>query len=434
MEQNGLFNDFETASHKQWKDKIITDLKGKDFESTLVWKDENNINHQPIYSANNSSYKELIEAINSAQKKSKIWGSVQLFDAKSTSARKDVENSLNNGADYAFIRNTEDYKQFSKLKVESNKRLYYFIDSIELSNLPKRFLLDPVGEILKNNPNGKTNLEKLPKVFQLRLNDLKPDHFLMVDGTIYKNAGATIIQELAYTLQHTTEYLDLMTEAGFTSEAIARSFIFRLGFGTSYFSEIAKGRAFQYLIKKIFEHYSVTQTPIVWGEASMYYHGHKDAHTNLLRSTTQGMSIVLGNCNLMNLPAFDEMEAASSLGMRMAKNVPLILKDESFFEEVRDAASGAYYIEELTAEIVTKTWNLFLNLEKEGTIIEQFESGKLKADLQKSHEKRLKSFQNKERTLLGVNKHPNAKSTNLNVNLQNTNGIPSRILSIEIDA
>lgn len=434
MEKEGLFDDFEVSNHQAWKDKIIKDLRGKEYESTLVWEDENGIQHQPIYSANNSANADLIKAINQAQKKSKAWGSVQLFNAKNKDSKDKVEQSLNNGTDYAFIRNTNNYKELSKLKIESNKSIYYLLDSIDLDNLPKRFLVDPISEILKKKPNGKANLDLLPKVFQERLNDLKPDHFLMVDGSIYKNAGATIVQELAYTLQHATEYLDLMTEAGYKADAIIRSFIFRLGFGTSYFSEIAKGRAFQYLIKKVFSEYGVSHTPIVWGEASSYYQAHKDPYTNLLRSTSQAMSIVLGNCHLVSIPAFDEMEKPSTLGTRMAKNIPLILKEESFFEEVRDAASGSYYIEELSAEIAQKSWELFLNLESKGTILEHFENGDLEKQLTASHAKRLDSYQNKERTLLGVNKHPNNNSKDLQMESLTTEGIPTRVLSTEINA
>ena len=93
----------------------------------------------------------------------------------------------------------------------------------------------------------------------------------------YKEAGATVVQELAYTLAHAVEYFDKMTEEGFTTDAVARSFIFRLGYGNSYFTEIAKGRAFHYLVDQLYNQYNTKHRIVIWGDSSKYYQSHKDA-------------------------------------------------------------------------------------------------------------------------------------------------------------
>lgn len=433
MENQSLFNDFETTSLSDWKSKIIKDLKGKDFDETLVWEDDNGIKHQPIYNEESIAKNELIKAIQAAQKKSKNWGNVQLFDANDKDSLHQVTDSLKEGLDFAFVENATDYKSFIASKPEG-KKIYFFLNKIDTTHLPKRYLVDPIKETLQKTENAAHNMAVLKDLFQVRLNDLKPDHFLMVDGSIYKESGATIIEELAYTLSHAVEYFDKMTEEGFTTDAVARSFIFKLGYGNSYFAEIAKGRAFHYLVEQLYQQYNTKQKVVVWGEASSYYQSHKDPYTNLLRLSSQAMSAVLGNCSLVSLPTYDGLEKSSSLGRRMSKNIPLILKEESSFEQVRDTASGSYYIESLSAEIASKAWELFLKIEKKGGLLHYFEKGKLAEKLEESHNNRLEKYLSKERTFLGVNKFENPKATDLNIKASNSKGIVSRVLSKEVNA
>ena len=435
MEQESVVNGFDSTSHEEWKEKIISDLKGKSFEDTLIWEDESGIEHQPFYTKESTdSRKELIQSIQAAQKKSVRWETVQVLNAESENIEEQIKTSSNNGSDFIFLKNTNDFKSFSQIKLKEGTKLYFTLHDLNKDKLPKRFLFDPIREKLKHGKKADELLEKLPTVFQLRLNDLKPDHFVLVDGSIYKNAGASIVQELALTLHHAVEYLDYLTEKGFKAEAAARSLIFKFGYGTSYFSEIAKGRVAHYLIQKVFNAYGVKQSPVIWGEGSTYYHSHKDPYTNLLRLSTQAMSIVLGNCNLISLPSYDEHQQASSMGLRMSKNIPLILKEESFFQEVRDLSSGSYYLESLTCEIAEKAWEEFLKIEEKGGLLAYSESGELEKALQESHERRVKQFNSKERTLLGVNKFQNPDSKDLSISQSKEGKLSSKIISKEIEA
>ncbi|MFT6167486.1 MAG: methylmalonyl-CoA mutase [Vicingaceae bacterium] len=433
MEETSLFEEFETSSLSEWKEQIVKDLKGKDYEKTLVWKDENGIEHQPVYNAESIAKNDLITAIQAAQKKSTHWGNVQLFDAKDDNAVEMVTESLKNGLDFAFIENATNYKEFINSK-PVGKQIYFFLDKIDISHLPKRFLIDPIKETLQGTAHAGHDMSALKNVFQVRLNDLKPDRFLLVDGSIYKESGATVVQELAYTLSHAVEYFDKMTEEGYTADAVARSFIFKLGYGNSYFTEIAKGRAFHYLVDQLYKQYKTKHRVVIWGDASKYYQSHKDAHTNLLRLSTQAMSAVLGNCNLVSLPAFDALEKSSSLGRRMSKNIPLILKEESSFEQVRDAANGSYYIEHLSADLAQKVWDLFLEVENQGGLLAYHNSGKLDEELNKSHQNRLLKYNSKERSFLGVNRFENSTAKDLKVAANSTNGIAAKVLSKDVNA
>ena len=146
------------------------------------------------------------------------------------------------------------------------------------------------------------------------------------------------------------------------------------------------------------------------------------------------MSAVLGNCNLVSLPAFDALEESSALGRRMSKNIPLILKEESSFEQVRDAANGSYYIESLTADLVQKSWDLFLEIEKQGGLLAYHKSGKLDQVLNQSHQSRVTQYNSKERSFLGVNRFENATAKDLEVAANSTNGMAAKVLSKDVNA
>ena len=145
MEQTSLFEEFETSTLQEWKDTIVKDLKGKNYEDTLLWEDDNNIRHQPVYSAESIADNELIKAIQAAQKKSTHWGNVQLFDALEENAVELVTESLKNGLDFAFIENATEYKAFINSK-PVGKKIYFFLDKIDITHLPKCFLVDPIKE------------------------------------------------------------------------------------------------------------------------------------------------------------------------------------------------------------------------------------------------------------------------------------------------
>jgi methylmalonyl-CoA mutase len=140
---------------------------------------------------------------------------------------------------------------------------------------------------------------------------------------------------------------------------------------------------------------------------SDYYLAHVDAHTNLLRTTTQAMSAVLAGCDEVYIPAFDENANPSELGKRMARNIQLILKEESHFGKITDAASGSYYIEKLTEGFAEKAWEKFLEIESKGGLMKILESGYLNEILEKDRISRITTYQSGERVLLGVNKFQN---------------------------
>lgn len=337
-----LLSDFPKISDQEWKDKVIKDLRGKDFEETLVWEDENGIKHQPYYRKSDLENSELIQDIQDAQRMTNGWNVIET----------------------------------------------------------KPIFSDDLATAVKNNQS---------------INLFEINGSILLDLTVYKSKGASIATELSLALHHVLEYMDAFTEKSLSSEEAAKNLSFALAFGNSYFSEIAKGRAFRYLVSKLFSAYGIDKEIHVVGLGSDYYLTNKDAHTNLLRTTTQAMSAVLGGCDKIYIPAFDENANTSELGKRMSRNIQLILKEESHFGKIIDASSGSYYIEKLTADFAEKAWNQFIEIESKGGLINILESGSLKEILEKDRIGRVKKYRSGERMLLGVNKFQNELGVNLDM-------------------
>lgn len=432
---NSLFENFNSISDDEWRNKVIQDLKGKDFQTTLVWEDENNIHHQPYYRKSATEENETISRIENSQSKAPSWRFVREFSSTTESLEKQVRKAKSEGIDEAVINNIEDFKQAKALFSESIKEvphLHLYLKKIDHEAPTKTIFCDPIGEMVKQERIDTQEMKALKNLFQKRLNQLNPDNFLLVNGSIYKNAGATIVDELALTLHHAVEYLDQLTEAGYRADAIARSFTFKLGFGMSYFSEIAKARAFRYLIQKVYQAYKVEAKVRVWGEASSYYHSHKDPYNNLVRLTTQCMSAAVGNCDLISLPAFDNWESPSNLGNRMSKNISLILKEESYFNKVQDMAKGSYYLETLSHDIANKAWKRFLELEKKGGILSLLKNGDLANLLAEESKKRAEAYKKNKRILVGFNKYENKEAKDLKIKLEEVEGITAKLISKDV--
>jgi methylmalonyl-CoA mutase len=438
-ESKELFKDFSTLSDEAWKEKVIADIKGKNFEETLLWEDENGITHKPYYRESDLESSDLLEAIQSAQKDQQSWQTLQCFSAQDGELKQRIDNALRFGVDQAVISDLASVDHLPEIlgkKYDGKPQVKAYLNDLPTEHLLRYFYVDPIGERLKSGFKLDEVDERLSKLFQERLNQLEPDRFLLIDSSIYKMAGANIVQEMALSLHHAVEYFDRLTESGFKPEAVARAVEFKLTFGTSFFPEIAKGRAMRFLIKRLFQAYGVgDENSSLWGEGSLHYLAHKDPYTNLLRLTTMSMAAVLANCDKVSTPAFNQINVPSSLGIRMAKNTQLILKEEAYFAEVKDMASGSYYIESLSVQLAEAAWKKFLEYEKAGGLIKMFDEGKLKAELDHSLQKRKEAYRKKGKAMVGVNKYINLEADQLKVTEERVaeKGLNQYILATEIE-
>ncbi|MFN8325000.1 methylmalonyl-CoA mutase subunit beta [Flavobacterium sp.] len=417
-----LFNEFEQVSSKQWKQQIQYELKGADYNETLVWESLEGIKVKPFYHEDEFEKKYDFPSTNEAFK---ILQNIFVHDVKKSNER--ALDALQRGAE--SIRFTIENKEVSieelmkDLPIENI--IYYFnlpfldVEYIQIKimnyayrNDDSKFIIqvDPIGQLAKDG-NWFTNLEY--DFMQLEAikgfapcpedpdNDMPIVPYINIQSGLYQNAGANIVQQLAYTLAHANEYFNRIP-------SINQPITIEVSVGTNYFFEIAKLRALRLLFSTLAKEYNhnfdchIIATPTKRNK-TIY-----DYNVNMLRTTTECMSAILGGANaIANLPYDALYHKDNEFGDRIARNQLLVLKHESYFDKVSNPADGAYYIENLTQQFAEKALELFKDIEKNGGLITQLIEGTIQRKISESASKEQDLFDSGKEILLGTNKYPN---------------------------
>ena len=199
---------------------------------------------------------------------------------------------------------------------------------------------------------------------------------LAVNGTYFGNRGATLPQQLAYSLSTAAALLAELPdlESNLTVADVARHLHLDLAIGPSYFPELAKLRAARRLWATLLHAFGlpaqgaaelpIHATTATWTQTTL------DPHTNLLRHTTEAMSAVLGGADSIQVSAFDYLfQAPNEFSARLARNLPVILNQEAHLDWVADPAAGSYFLETLTDELAQAAWAEFQALEAKGGML-----------------------------------------------------------------
>lgn len=226
--------------------------------------------------------------------------------------------------------------------------------------------------------------------------------------------GAHLAQQTAYALAMAVEYAAAFGPSGLSPAQVFSRLNFLFPIGTDYFGEIARLRAFRMLWAAVLSAYQIEGDLAPYSRilavGSRRQLASLDAQTNILRATTAAMSAILGGCDSVSLPAFDEgSAAASNLSLRLAANVQRILRSESLLDKVIDPVGGSYYLEHLTDALATRAWELFQGIEAHGGYHQALQNGHIAAQVAESAAKRASAIQKGKTTVLGINQYPPAK-------------------------
>jgi len=446
MAEEKLFTEFPPISTEQWEATINKDLKGADYEKKLVWRTDEGFNVRPYYRAENLKDIDYLNTLpaefpytRGTKADNNHWDIVQeVEEADPVKANAIAVDALKRGAtSIAFNANKLDNKdaletllkdidlnktgvQFNHVKnyIELVKNFLGYIEEkgYDKSQVSGSINFDPLIYRLKHNKFYFSQEEDMMQAVEL-LNMVEgmPNFKLInVNGIVLHNAGSTIVQELGYTLALANEYLAFCTEHGVKLEKAASRMQLTLSVGSNYFMEIAKLRAARLLWSTIVEQYKPTcdcaykirinTVASTWNK-TLY-----DPYVNMLRSTTEGMSAVIGGSDAISLLPFDvAYKESDEFSRRIARNVQVILKEEAFMDRVVDPAAGSYYVETLTNAIAEHAWTLFQSVEANGGALKAIEDGTLKAEIEKSCQKRDMDIATRRYILLGTNQYPNIK-------------------------
>lgn len=418
-----LFSDFNPVTKQEWIDKVNIDLKGEEFNRKLVWKNLSKIDIQPFYnsedkqdflqntggnsqslinyrhiecateeSANELALKAIEEGINGL-----------LFDIKDSMAvsilLKDID--LNKIA-VAFILKAHeiafaiDFFDFVTAQKIDNKNLKGYIDLELIPNYVTKGIMNP------GHCNKAAVIAELASVFP----NFKA---ITLSGTAYLDSGANQVQEVAYTLNSLVCFIEKYSDRTISIETIFNNLHFQLAIGSEYFIEIGKFRAFNSLLKEVAKKYGINEfSHSLTGKTSIWSKSVTDAHTNLLRATTEAMSAILGNVDGVLIDAYDkEFNKESDFSSRIAGNISTILKEESYFGKVENPVDGCYYIEQISSKIANKALELFKEIEEKGGFNESFENEVIQQQIAEIRFEKIKLLSQRRLAMVGVNKYPN---------------------------
>ncbi len=402
-----LFNEFEPVSSKQWKQQIQYELKGADYNETLVWESPEGIKVKPFYHADENQLKFESPISNGF----KIIQNIYVYDISKSNER--AAESINRGAE--SIRFTLETETVSLEKLMENlpkENVIYYFNVLFLSfdfikkttsfasenNYKIIVLQDAVGQLAKDG----NWFESLDKDFnQLQSVSSLNFPFLSCKIDLYQNAGANIIQQLAYAMAHVNEYFNRI-------EGISTPITFEVSVGTNYFFEIAKLRALRLLFDSLAKEYDYTFDCHIIVTPTKRNKTLFDYNVNMLRTTTECMSAILGGADGISNLAYDALyHKDNEFGDRISRNQLLVLKHESYFNQVHNPADGAYYIESLTEQLAEKALELFKDIEANGGLITQLIEGTIQRKINESAQKEQDLFDSGKEVLLGTNKYPN---------------------------
>ncbi len=405
-----LFQDFESVSSKQWKQQIQFDLKGADYNETLIWESPEGIKVKPFY--HNDEFENKV-SVNTKVSSFKILQRIYVFDVEKSNKR--TKETLNRGAESVYFYIEKPETDLSVLFLDLPKNVVYYVKPLFLSedfsfkindfakanDLQIKLFIDPINQLEKDG-NWFTNLESDFSILN-NLNAKIEIPFLSIDLGLYQNAGANIIQQLAYTLAHINEYFNRIQTTN-NQQPIT----IEVSVGTNYFFEIAKLRALRLLFDALKKEYNSEIDLHIVAQPTKRNKTLYDYNVNMLRTTTECMSAILGGADSVSNLSYDVLyHKENEFGDRISRNQLLVLKHESYFDKVDNPSDGAYYIETLTEQLAEKALELFKDIEKNGGLITQLIEGTIQRKITESAEKEQKLFDEGKEILLGTNKYPN---------------------------
>lgn len=466
-----LKKDFPVPSFEEWKQQVEKDLKGESFDKKLLTKTYEEITLQPIYTSqdlkdlphlnNYPGFENYLRGNNAAGFNGKEWEISQEYtqalpEDLNEALRYDLQRGLNSinivldnptmlGLDADQSRAGEVGKD--GLSISGVRKMQVLFKDIDLTNQPinisggfsalpiillftayanetRTSLMNIKGSITSDPYEYLLLKGELPFSLKQIFDEMKLATELMiksnsalktigVSGLAFNNSGSNAVQELAFTLATAVDYLNEMIDRGLKADDVAKRIKFTLGVGSFYFMEVAKLRAARMLWNKILEAYEVKEENrkmFIHCKTTEFNQTYFDPYVNMLRTTTEAFSAIVGGADSIHTNPFDEsFNHSDNFSRRIARNTQIILKEESHLDQVIDPAGGSFFVEILTDDIAKASWKLFQTIEDKGGMLKSIQSGFVQEEINKVAEAKKKDFAKRKSVLVGTNMYANPK-------------------------
>ena len=367
----------------EWKNKLIDDL-GLEKYNRLFSKSIEDVVISPFYTENNQPINLLIPD------QWNILGEVK--EVKFIEACNEINEFLKNDINHITLYHSPKLDTKKIIQKFNNSDVILFIRTDFVNDLDK----------FKNNTHFIIFEQRLENDKILELQDIDNKNFkININSASVRNKGANIIQEIAFMLSLANEYLNIY------GCNIAKHISFELTQGSNYFFEISKIQVLRILWSIITnEHGEQIDDTTITSIPSLRNKTIKNYNNNIIRSTSECISGILGGCNFIKSIPYDSLfNEKNEFSQRIMNNQLLILKNETHLDKVSNAIEGCYYINDLIRNISEKSLSLFKKIEKNGGYFESHKNGFIKEQIEKSNRFENSFYDLNKNILVGFNKY-----------------------------
>ena len=247
-------------------------------------------------------------------------------------------------------------------------------------------------------------------IIEYTSNEMPKFNSISISGYHMQEAGANLVQELAYTLADGREYVRAALNAGMDVDQFAGRLSFFFAIGMNFFMEAAKLRAARLLWTRIMKEFDPKKPGSLMLRTHCQTSGvslqEQDPYNNVVRTAYEAMAAALGGTQSLHTNALDEAIALpTEFSARIARNTQLILQEETGITHVVDPLAGSYYVESLTHELAEKAWALIEEVEAMGGMTKAVASGMPKLRIEETAARRQAQIDRGEEVIVGVNKY-----------------------------
>ncbi len=362
---------FATVTLQDWENLVKKQLKTDDIYAILSKENLEGITVKPYYDKSPENLQNL----------PKVEESTHLVAKYQEGLEEDA---------YAFLLNNNVEKLYDKTIFVANEDL---AGHITLSEENRYFSL--IDVFVNNEINSQLAEELLSKNFERNI---------CVDASLYQNAGASITQQLTFSLGKAKDLAEV-----FGAE-ILNKLVFKFAIGANYFFEIAKIRAFKMLFNQFSKEFNLDLIPYIFAETSLRNKAKNDEENNLIRSTLEIAAAMIAGSDAVFANDF-KVQNSNTLSEEISFKQQVILAYESIINVFEDAANGSYYVEEITHQLAENAWKLFLELENSGGFVENLKSGKIAEIIYNQAIAEQNWVEEGKIKLIGVNLYPKLEKT-----------------------
>ena len=247
-------------------------------------------------------------------------------------------------------------------------------------------------------------------IIEYTSNEMPKFNSISISGYHMQEAGASLVQELAYTLADGKEYVKKAIEKGLDIDAFAGRLSFFFAIGMNFFMESAKLRAARLLWHRIMTELGAKNPRSKMLRTHCQTSGvslqEQDPYNNVIRTAYEAMSAVLGGTQSLHTNALDEaMALPTDFSARIARNTQLILQEETGVSNVVDPLAGSYYVEKLTADLAGAAWELIEEVDEMGGMTKAVAAGMPKLRIEETAARRQADIDRGDQVIVGVNKY-----------------------------